>query len=142
VTRTTAKDAERFFQGPKNNFLKAALSCLDCFQMMLGIGFFVYRTPRPLIFCKTPVSIGEKSPSHSSTALGFPSYMQSTKSKHVALPSHSVEFPKQARPILLCNSRLVTLTRQDVDIRESAEIVDIGSGGESFYRHKHSKIQV
>ena len=68
--------------------------------------------------------------------------MQAARSENVALPAHSVKFSKQARPIFLCNARLVILTRQDVRIRESTEMVGIGSGGESFYRHKHSKIQV
>ncbi len=53
-----------------------------------------------------------------------------------------VEFPKQAQAVLFCHAGLVSLTGEDVGIRESAEIVGTCSCGESFYRHKHSKIQV
>ena len=69
--------------------------------------------------------------------------MQHASAKSCRSAPHTpVKFPKQARPVLFCYARLVILTGQEVGIRESAEIVGICSRGESFYRHKHSKIQV
>ena len=69
--------------------------------------------------------------------------MQHASSKSCrSAPHTSVKFPKEARPVLFGYARLVILTGQDVGIRESAEIVGICSRGESFCRHKHSKIQV
>ena len=69
--------------------------------------------------------------------------MQHASSKSCrSAPHTSVKFPKEARPVLFCYARLVILIGQDVGIREAAKIVGICSRGKSFYRQKHSKIQV